>query len=67
MSKDDGLVTFEEVSVTMERDKSLCCRIDGDDVWVPKSLIHDNSEVYKMGSEGELVVPEWWAIEKGLV
>jgi hypothetical protein len=36
-------------------------------VWVPRSLISDNSEVYDDGHEGTLVIPEWWAVQEGLV
>lgn len=36
--------------------------------WVPKSQIHENSEVWEFGQEpGELVVTEWWAEKKGWV
>ena len=35
--------------------------------WIPKSLISDDSEVWKKGDEGKLVVPEWFAIKEGLV
>jgi hypothetical protein len=36
--------------------------LDGEKHWVPKSAIHDDSEVYKDDSEpGELVVHEWFA------
>lgn len=28
--------------------------------WVPKSQIHDDSEVYKDGQTGKLIVSEWF-------
>ena len=31
------------------------------DVWIPKSCLHDDSEVFKAGDEGNVVVLEWWA------
>jgi hypothetical protein len=37
-----------------------------DDLWVPFSQIHDNSEVYKVGHTGDVVVTQWWADTKGL-
>lgn len=39
------------------------------EVWIPKSQIHDNSEVYDSGdhAEGTLIIPEWLAIEKDLI
>lgn len=40
--------------------------IEGDQVWVPKSVIHEDSEVWKEGQEpGELVVKHWFAKKEG--
>lgn len=36
-------------------------REDGCNFWVPKSVIDDDSEVYKEGAEGKLVVADWFA------
>ena len=30
-------------------------------MWIPKSQISDDSEVYSLGDQGNLVVSEWWA------
>ena len=50
-----------------ETDKALLCNIEGEEVWVPKSLIHDDSEVYSMkANAGTLIVPLWWARKQGL-
>lgn len=47
---------------------ALVCRIAGKpDFTVPCSLIDEDSETYKPGTEGTLVIPTWLAIEKGLV
>jgi hypothetical protein len=35
--------------------------------WVPKSQIHDNSEVWQKGQVGMLVVKEWFARQKGWI
>lgn len=35
--------------------------------WVPKSVIHDDSEVWKTFTEGNLIVTKWWAEKRGLV
>lgn len=34
-------------------------------VWVPKSQIHDDSEVYAAEQTGELIVTDWWAEKEG--
>ena len=49
--------------------KALLVKLEtGDEVWIPKSVIHDDSEVYDAGenAEGEVVVKEWWAEENKL-
>ena len=49
--------------------QALLCDVGLDDpVWVPQSLISQDSEVYKPdGETGVLIIPEWWAVENGLV
>lgn len=37
------------------------------DIWIPKSVLHDDSEVYEANTEGELVVMRWWAKKEGLL
>jgi hypothetical protein len=32
--------------------------------WVPKSVLHDDSEVYQKGDEGTLIVLEWFALKE---
>lgn len=36
------------------------------EVWVPKSVVHDDSEVYKEGDTGTLIVARWFAEKEGL-
>jgi len=36
-------------------------------MWIPQSQIHADSEVYKEGHEGNVVITLWWAGEHGLV
>lgn len=69
MKPEQGTVEFEGVVAIKDTGKALCCVIDGEQVWIPQSQIHDNSEVYdaKDNSEGTLVVTEWIALQKGLV
>ena len=38
------------------------------DMWVPKSQIHDDSDVWNIkNNKGTLVVSEWFARQKGLL
>lgn len=51
--------------VVSETERAVEVQIDGCVEWVPKSVIHDDSEVWEVGQEeGEIVVQKWWA-EKG--
>jgi hypothetical protein len=34
--------------------------LDDAEVWIPKSVVHDDSEVYDSGHTGELVLPQWF-------
>lgn len=66
MSKDET-ASFEGVNVLGETDKAIRVKIDGKPFWVPKSQIHDDSEVYQSGTTGTLIVTQWWAEQEGLV
>jgi len=38
---------------------------DNGSKWIPHSQIHENSEVYKPGTSGDLIVTEWLAEQNG--
>jgi len=59
-------VTIPDVTVNKETDKALLCEIEGEEMWIPKSQIQDDSEVFAEGDEGDLIISEWIAKEKGL-
>jgi hypothetical protein len=65
----EDYVEFEECKGIGESDMAVrvkCAEIYNP-FWVPKSMIHDDSEVYKAFTEGNLIVRRWWAEKKGLV
>lgn len=57
--------TMGEGKCTRDTEKALLVKIDGKDVWIPKSVVHDDSEVYEVGHEGEVIVRRWWAEKNG--
>lgn len=59
----------EKAKVLRESPKALLIRFDGQEMWVPKSCIHDDSEVFdaKDNAEGKLVLKGWFAADKGLL
>jgi hypothetical protein len=60
-------ITIAVEEVLHETAKALLVRVDEVEVWVPKSLIGEDSECYSQKSgPGDMIVPEWWARENGL-
>lgn len=65
----DDFVSVEVDSVVMESPKAIYVDVDGTKVWIPKSEIHDDSEVYSKESGkdgGTLIVARWVARKKGI-
>lgn len=50
-----------------ETAKAIFCDFGDVRCWIPKSQIHDDSDVYEGDQEGEIIIPEWLAEEKGLI
>lgn len=50
--------------VRRETDAAIEVACEGWLFWVPKSVIHDDSEVWELDQEGQLIVKQWWA-DKG--
>lgn len=61
------LAKIDDVEAIGETALALLCLIDGKEVWIPQGQISDDSEVWKVGDKGTLVIPEWLAIAKELV
>ena len=53
--------------VTRDTQKAILISYADHQYWIPKSQIHDDSEVYEAGTDGTLIIPRWLAEEKGLV
>lgn len=52
---------------TEERPKAIQVQdAKGNSKWIPQSVIHDDSEVYRTNTSGRLVVAFWWAEKEGL-
>ena len=62
-----SMVEIKDVFATAETMLALLCIIDGEEHWIPKAQIDANSEVWKNGDEGTLIISEWIAEQKGLV
>lgn len=64
---DDEGVDIPNCQVIRETDKAILVTRGRGELWVPKSVLHDDSEVYEAGDSGTMIVQEWWAEEKNLV
>jgi len=64
--EDREVAEFEDVVAVKETKLALLCRIDGRERWIPLSQIDDDSEVWKEGDEGKLVISMWFAEKEGL-
>ena len=54
------------VTVKRETKKAVLVIFTGaKEVWIPQSAIHDDSEVWKQGQIGKLVVCAWFARARG--
>ncbi len=58
---------FDGVKCTAETTKAILCIVDGTEVWIPKSVVDDDSEVSSKDDEGLLIVAEWFARKQGWI
>lgn len=60
---------FPDCKVIRDSGKALLIDIEGEEKWIPKSVIHDDSEVFddEDNKEGMLVLKDWWAEKEKLV
>ena len=58
---------IEAVVALRQTEKALLVEMpDGDRYWIPQKIIDDDSEVWREGQEGTLVLAAWWAEKEGL-
>lgn len=62
-------VEFADVECTAESEKAILCKFPDreEPLWIPKSQIDDDSEVYENDGSGKLIISHWIAKEKGLI
>lgn len=71
MARDSSSESLGHGKVVRASEKALQIELFdlGETKWIPRSVIHDDSEVYDDGKnkEGEVVVNQWWATQENLV
>jgi hypothetical protein len=69
MSRTGSSEPYELAHVRVRKESRGALLVQLDDerkVWIPRSLIDTDSEVWAEGDEGRLVIPEWLAIDRGI-
>lgn len=68
MSRDAEYATIKGAKCVGETAAAILVEVDGEEHWIPRSQLHErDNEVTEEGDEGDLVVAEWLALDKGLV
>lgn len=57
---------FDGCTCTKETAKAILVKCNGQSSWIPKSQVHEDSEVFGEGHDGKLVVALWWAEREAL-
>lgn len=52
--------TFDEVQCIGETGLAIRVDIGGEEFWIPKANLHDDSDVWSLGDSGQLAIQEWW-------
>lgn len=66
---DKETVTLPDVKCIASTEKAALCTggpLSSREVWFPLSQIDDDSEVYRKGDHGNLIVTKWIALQKEL-
>ncbi len=69
MSRDRDDVRIQEALCVKETEKAILVQhedLPDCQMWFPKSVVTDDSEVYKTGDQGTLVIAGWFAEKNGL-
>ena len=65
---DSRSVLVPGTEVLRETDKALLIRFSNDqELWIPQSQLHEDSEVFEMGHAGDLIISRWIAELKELL
>ena len=65
---DEEKVEWEDCICVGETERAIkVAGVENTPVWIPKSMIHDDSEVFALEGDGTLVVKRWWAGKQGWI
>lgn len=58
--------TIKDTRAVRETQKAILVVVGHDEHWIAKSQIDDDSEVWRAGHSGDLVISDWLAEQIGL-
>ena len=59
--REQPTVTWAGVAVERGTDRAILVRrADGQQVWVPSSVVHDDSPCWRPGDAGAIILHAWW-------
>ena len=61
--------TIENCEIIKETSKAILVESENldEETWIPQSQVHDDSEIWKEGQKGDLIISEWMAKKIGLI
>lgn len=64
---DTQVVEIDDCFCSRETEKAILVMLpDNDEKWIPKSQVHDDSEVFEDGNHGVLIISKWFADKEDL-
>lgn len=51
---------YDDARGIAETERAIRVDIDGEEFWIPKKAVHEDSEVWHLGHEGTLVICDWF-------
>lgn len=54
-------VLIEDTIIKAATDKALLCIVGSEEIWIPRSQLHDDCELDEADDEGDLIIPKWLA------
>jgi hypothetical protein len=59
--------TIDDVFIVNGTNKAILTESELGEQWIPKSAIHDDSEIWEPGDSGTLTIHGWFAERKGWI
>lgn len=60
---------IENASIKIETEEAILVEAEDfdEDTWIPQSQVHEDSEIWKEGQNGALILKDWIAGKLGLI